>query len=271
MKKQILTVCAAVASAVAVASTVESSNTFGVMKVYAPTNNQTILAVPWDAVGGGSAYITNLVLTTGLKPSTDTLLWYSPTEKKYKGWTVSSDGKYWAEGIAVGENDPFTASGAETVCVARGQAVVLTRGEAKDGATDTDKDYAFVYGQYNSAATGAVTINAKAGDNNGLTFLAPPYASNFDVKNLNDTTDGYLSVKPATGDMILVAANKVFTYDATNSKWVWSYQVYEDDQFKERQTKDSSTAGQLLIEAGKGAWYIRTSTDAMTVTWKASE
>ena len=65
MKKLILSFSFTVAALAATAA-VESSNTFGVLKV-ASNQAQTIICVPWVAVGTASSVnVTNLVMSSNL-------------------------------------------------------------------------------------------------------------------------------------------------------------------------------------------------------------
>lgn len=246
MKKQIVSVCAAVASFVAVASTVESSNIFGVLKVPTGagygTNTEVIVGVPWLAVGSGEVNVapTNLVATTGLTDG-DWLFYYNPSDKNFYSWQLSSGS--WAAATTVEKVTTITPTGSEVV--ARGNALVVI----------TTNSYVYLNGQYTSTAVSAQTIatGTQATDYT-YTLLAPPTTSDY---NVNDAT--WTNVN--AGDWIVTGLDTIYTRNADNTAW-------QKKNGKDGNGFTEYTTDGVTITAGRGAWYIRYGNgEAPTVKW----
>lgn len=206
--KKIILGCAALASTLVLASTVQSSNVFGVLKVD-NTDEQVIVCVPWGTVGTGEAISpANLVCTTGLQ-SGDTLLWYDSSEEKYYGWKFN--GTTWASDKIVEDDTSYTAGTAQTVN--RGtDALILTR--------TAPRSPFYLNGQYVGAAV-SVTMAQGAAREPKMTFFAPPTAALVDLNEFTYTENN----KPATGDKIRFGLGKEFYYEENDdsSKSGWYY------------------------------------------------
>lgn len=234
MKKMIATACAVVASSIALASTVESSNTFGVLKVDTGITNGTVtnqyfISVPWKTVGGTLETINpkELVLPSNLNKD-DRLYVYSGGS--FKPWIVQvqnenteNETKVWAAG---GYSDPQGNSYPNPTdgTVNRGDGIVI----------ETSADAIYLTGQYSEDNTAITLADATDSDNPGYTLLGAKLAQDYNL-NTQVTWNG-----ATKGDTILLNGGKTTTYDGTE----WS-------------EPDGMGTGAPVLKAGTGAWYIR--------------
>lgn len=249
MKKTIFSAAAVLATAAAFATPVDSANTFGILKV-TPGNTNTVISVPWEAVGGGSIAVSNIVMTTGMTAGA-TLFAYDSKDKRYYTWTLLTDGGEWdpVATYVAGSTTNNATKTSEDGRLARGGAFILTRVPA-----DIEKPI-YLYGQYNSTSAGEkdITPAASAGGVS-YTLFAPP-----------STTDVHLNDLTFTGeinneDMIVLDFGKQFKYNASENKWgEVTTTTYDDFTVKTIDTKKDT------IDAGLGAWYIRRGTGKLSV------
>ena len=81
--KKVVSILSIFATTVAIASSVQSDNTFGVMKLDIGTAvGQTIISVPWENVGGGEINVNKIMLTNNLAVN-DQLWYFNQNTKKY--------------------------------------------------------------------------------------------------------------------------------------------------------------------------------------------
>lgn len=255
MKKLIVTACAAIASAVAVASTVESSNTFGVLKLQASdgTNKkQFFIGVPWEAVGASGATAQkispkDLVLTTGLNAG-DLLIYYSSSSPK--AWILA--GGVWTapEQISSGVVRDFSnATPSWKVYTTATDGTTVTRGEGL--LLETAAQYVYLSGQYEKDAPdeGVTVVPATPEIKEAYTLIG-----NYSA----DTTMEIEASHPQLGDKIFVN-NNVYWYKVVDS---------EHNGWTTYQEPSSPTvpanwvAAVPTIAPGCGAWYLTTSTVA---------
>ena len=191
MKKQIFSACALIASVAAFATSVESANTFGVLKVDASAADgktaQLIIPVPWEDVGGnGQITATNYVLSTG-RIAGDKLYWYDNTESAYKVWEIEANGGPWTpkSTYTIGKDNYEVTAPEAGATIARGQAVIL-------GLANGSTQPIYLSGQYNSSAVktciyGVADETLKAKLFRVSTLIAPSTAV---AKNISDVSDG---------------------------------------------------------------------------------
>ena len=237
MKKLILSLTLAGAAALAAkASTVSSANTFGVLKV-ASLTKETIICVPWMAVGTGEAPVnaTNLVMSSNLSVG-DTLHYYNKSTEKFDSWEVDNNNA-WSSTLSVSSSTLGSAaviSAAGSQNASRGDALIVVR-------KDTDKPI-YLYGQYTSQAFtgGSITPNA-------WNLIAPPNTSSsaFDL-NSNATWSkvdekDYIVVNTAGGPAVRL------TYK--NNAWG-------------RNVAGSWSTASAVIQPGQGAWYVSAGAEA---------
>ena len=259
MKKQIVTACALIASVAAFATSVESSNTFGVLKIAAPIG-QSIIPVPWENVGGGDIVATNYVLSTGRSVG-DKLYWYDSSLQTpaYKVWSISTSGGPWTPVTTYKINEGLTSiTPANGESIARGQAVIL---ELQSGSTES----VYLSGQYNESKVYVPIYGPTEEDAAKLsrvsTLIAPSTASSVNVNDLKFYTcanDIYTEITDKSflkNDYIRLADGTTFTYSATLSSW------YKEGDNGVPVTTD------LTIPAGQGAWYSRANAGTVYVEW----
>ena len=243
--KKLLAIGTAVLAGALVADTVESSNTFGVLKVTPSSTtdgSETVICVPWVDAGttgeGQSIQVKNVVKTSNLKNGSE-LLQYVRSSKTYNGW-VLTDGVWTgatsvtANGVAAASNDSATLS--------RGDALII-RTSWPENATDKN---IYLYGQYQSTGIGTQTLTAKAWN-----LIAPPTPTNEAVALssmtwANVNANDYMYVQTAAGRRITL------TWSGT----AWQYN---------KPTGASTT--EAVIQPGQGAWYVSTGDTAPTVTF----
>ena len=254
MKKQIVTACALIASVAAFATSVESSNTFGVLKIAAPVG-QSIIPVPWEKVGGGDIVVTDYVLPTGLSTG-DMLYWYDNGEANYKVWKIEN-GAWTKVGANKIESTGVTPiESALTQKFSRGSAAILNLASAAtvylSGQYNESKVYVPIYGPTEEDAAKLSRVS---------TLIAPSTASSVNVNNLkfytcaNDIYTEITNKSVLKNDYIRLADGTTFTYSATLSSW------YKEGDNGVPVTTD------LTIPAGQGAWYSRANAETVYVEW----
>ena len=248
--KKLLVIGTALLAGALVADTVESSNTFGVLKVTPGTSaTEVALCVPWVSAGtsgsGQSIKVKEVVKTSNLADGS-VLLKYDGS--KYIAWSLSS-GTWGGVSTVTANGTTATEGGDDTL--SRGDSLII-RPVWPENASDKN---IYLYGQYQSVGVGEQTLPAGA-----WTLIAPPVPANSSVK-LNDFTwsnvnaGDYIWVQNAKGYRLKAlygksAAGKWAVYDAVNEKW------------------DEDLAA---IQPGMGGWYVNTGTSAATVTFEAAE
>lgn len=267
MKKQIVTACALIASVAAFATSVESSNTFGVLKIAstatAEKSAQLIIPVPWENVGTSTGTITatDYVLSTGRKVG-DMLYWYdnSLQEPAYKVWTIKSENGSWeaATTYSIGKESYTVTAPDVGATIARGQAVIL-------GLVAGSTGDIYLSGQYNKNTVKVPiygpTTEQVAKLYRVSTLIAPSQASEVDVNTLKFYTlsnESYTEIDDTSvlkGDYIRLADGTTYTYSKNIGKW-----------YKEGE-QGSLITENLLIPSGQGAWYSRANAGTVYVEW----
>lgn len=249
--KKLLTIAAIAAATSALA--VESSNTFGILRVDS-TAEQTIVSVPWEGAGAtgddaGKIMVKDIVKTANLTKETaaeraDGDMLYLYTSSQYYAWYLSIDGVW--KGIQVAASDGLpAAANDDTKKISRGDAIILVRKHPETGSF-------YLYGQYTTSAASVVCV---AG---GHTLIAP--STTTDTFNLNGT--GVMTGStPAAGDYIVVGPGKILTYTQTNG---WAVKKTTVTNRVPTTAYDTEAA---KIPAGTGVWYVSTGDTAPTFTF----
>lgn len=248
--KKLLTIAAIAAASTALA--VESSNTFGILRVDS-TSAQTIVSVPWEGAGatGDSAnkiLVKDVVKTANLTKGSDAngtggdqLYCYSGTT--YKMWALND------AGVWVGASSQIK-KGNETISVSAGtDQDTLNRGDALILVRSSSSQPFYLYGQYTD---GEKTTTCVLG---GLTLLASPLTIDTDLNKCtwaNIGADDEIYVPTAT---ITVTLKR---YVNASGVTVWG-----------TKTASGVKTVKAIIPAGQGVWYKSNSTEgtAPTVTW----
>ena len=250
--KSIALFASLLAAGAAVASSVSSSTTFGVLKI--PSHNaQTVVSVPWVAAGSGNdVKVKDFVKTTGMTEG-DQLYLYNTTGDnagKFTGWVL--DNNAWVAAKVVSDEDPETVDTPadfgstqvvrdENATIAQGSALVIVR----TAANITDDIY--IYGQYKADSLTNFPVGFSTSAK--FTTLFAPINLTGSAIHLNDQKNGssqYLSWTNAKkGDKIRLqdANGNVVTYTyTTGGKWSYS---------------NSDTLGLTgTLQPGQGAWYV---------------
>lgn len=238
--KKLVVFASALAAGMVMASSVSSTQTFGVLKI---TSNlqQTVISVPWVAAGTGSAVkVKDFVKTTGLNDGT---LLYKYDDGTFKAW-ILNNGAWEGLTVVTDENDEFggkkvSKGGDDTL--SQQDAIIIVR---QAGNTSGD---IYLYGQYSDASDLTYTIDRSA----GATLVSPvnTTGSTISLNSLNWTA------APTNGDMIKLHDSAgyaaTFVYDGSQSAGQrWG--VMEDGEWN---------YGAAVVRAGMGFWYTPVSTN----------
>lgn len=247
MKKLLSTLAIAAAST---ALAVESSNTFGILRVDSSAE-QTIVSIPWEAAGGGSIKVKDVVKTANLTNG-DQLYYYA--NGSYKLW-VLEDG-VWTGAQTVKDQDGATITadrGTDADVLARGGAIILVRKNPTTGTPAVANPF-YLYGQYTTSGSTTTTCVA-----NGYTLLAPPSTDETDLNTKSWTT-------PGANDNIILQNATVLHYRDVSGRMKWGKLKKELNPQTGviTETVDPTVA---KIVAGEGAWYHNNKDVAVTVVW----
>lgn len=241
--KKLLTIAAIAAASTALA--VESSNTFGILRVDS-TSAQTIVSVPWEGAGtqtAGEINVADVVKTANLSEG-DQLFYYDGTS--YKTWVLTSGAWEAANSSYLGPNGTVDVPAAvQDQAIARGKAIILVRSNASQSF--------YLYGQYTDATqTTTCTLN-------GLTLLASPLTIDTDLNKCTWANIG--------------AADEIYVPTATITVTLKRYQVGETVVWGTQKSTGTISTTKAIIPAGQGVWYKSNSTEgtAPTVTWVQNE
>lgn len=253
MKKLICLGIGVLVAAIAEASTVESSNVFGVLKVNSD-QAETVLCVPWVGVGTGTALkASDVVLTSNLQEG-DTLSAYDYNDNKFVTWVLDSN-KAWVKSSSYTYNsgttpitEPDATVDANTVAVAKGGAFILCR----NGRTTSELSAPiYLSGQY-SADTVSTTITGDT-KKSVISFFAPPTAVKVNLNNLTPASGSF-----AEGDVIMIDFATQYKY--SNNQWGkigQSSGTMTIDGQEVAFTQITVNIADAKIDAGRAGWYIR--------------
>lgn len=204
-------------------TSIETSNTFGVMKVTCSAQ-KAIVCTPWvKAVTAGDIPLKDLVMTAGLDNG-DAIILYKDGE--FKGWTLN--GGAWV-GTAVAGVDGTVLTG-DNEAIMRGAGFWFVK-------SNFTADYdLYLYGQdKETSATSEVVANA-------YNLLANPTTVSVNVASK--------IASAANGDSIQIPGGILYTYNGTN----WTYLKKEVVNGRNKVT--AATASEINIPAGQGFWYV---------------
>ena len=252
--KKIIASITMLAAGAALASTVSSDQTFGVLKITSDTA-ETAISVPWVAAGSGSSAetikVVDFVKTSNLHTG-DRLLKYDAELDEGNGgfycWALTADAGSW-QASNTAYHEVFISSGSLTETLTRGDAIILVRGQ--DSLDETDHAI-YLYGQY-KAAPASYLIPRSAGRK---TLFAPINVSggtldlNSDITWTNAEDGDMIQLQSVTDGKI-----RTFTYDSSQKGSEWG-----------RQGISGWVTASTEIKAGQGAWYITTSGSGGNVT-----
>lgn len=245
MKKLLCTLAIAAAST---ALAVESSNTFGILRVDSSAA-QTIVSVPWEAAGGGDIKVKDVVKTANLTNG-DQLYYYA--DGSYKLWVLENG--VWTGAQTVKDQDGATITadrGTDADVLARGGAIILVRQNPTTGTPAVANPF-YLYGQYNSTLP---SISVSRNDGNvTYTLIAPPSANSVALNS------GTWTGVTAGDHVILPSGQPLYWKDATD-KWC----ALTTDLDTGDETYESYTTP---IPAGEGVWMrVTKGSGTVSVQW----
>lgn len=294
MKKQIVTACALIASVAAFATSVESSNTFGVLKYAGTVSSEVMVSVPWLAVGGANISPANLVLASN-RVVGDQMYWYDTSAKKYKVWVISESEstKAWMPNETVvvgatGEVSKAAASGEEVA--PRGDVIVLKLNKESGVYPDI-----YLSGQYVAGTVSKTVIYPTVPSVYAVEYnlVAPSTAASVDLNEAYTAGNVFYSTytddakTPAAaadlaGDMIILADGTEYsfvndsktvcedsktTYKSTYTGWVKKQLADSDTAYHAMSNPYVYRAAGCTLMAGQGAWYVRKVKTPLTIVW----
>lgn len=221
-------------SLLALATTVMSANTLGVM-VITSSNRNTVVAVPFAKIGSMVESIDPAKFVSQANLTEGDLL-YAFKDDVYKGWRLDGSGNW----VAVANNEigsdglPMCEAADENYTVAMGSGIWLVR---KDEPVGTFRFY--VYGDYRGEPVSTINAGAKNLIANPLGFRARPV----------------LSSTPAEGDALLVPGSGPLPLRWTFRGGAWRH--------------DGKAASLPVFAVGHGAWYISKGDVDMSCSWQA--
>lgn len=240
--KKLLTIAAIAAATTALA--VESSNTFGILKVTIPAGQQnTVIAAPWcDAGATGDAEksikVKDIVKTANLTNG-DKIYVFNGNE--YSACFALNNGAWEGAQIVREGKDTIEAPDAN-LAIQRGQAIALCL-----AAAPTDPKDIYLYGQYTTVAA-STQIAAGTAEVPAYTLVAPTGTGADVVLNAVWVTAQEPSLTPANGDMVFVPGKGYAPY-VNNRGFGAISEKFEDGVFKTVFTP-------IAVPAGTGFWYI---------------
>lgn len=251
--KRLVFAAALSVTALAFADTVQSTDTFGVLKIGDTTSPTVVLCVPWKGVDNEDVKVANLIMTSNRKAD-DELYYYDTANSAYRAWKMNADGANggtWTAFTEVSSSGITPGAIVSDKTAERGEALILVRKPNDASANPLTYPEVYLYGKYTSTA-GKTTITAPgAGVAQVFNLIAPTKVESSGYDMTNKGADTGTSINPA--DCIRINnVNRLYQY--RNNKWGY----YTGGATKNQETGEwelDFTEG-LTIPAGEGAWYI---------------
>ncbi len=226
---------------------VESSNTFGILKVESGSD-VTIVAIPWVECGTGEAVkVANLVKTDNLTKGDQLYVYEKGT------WLLFLLGdSAWEAATTAAENGgvPAITTSNPNKTISRGSAVILKR-------QDTTKPF-YLYGQ-ESGATASVTAIGGSAAAPGYTALASPSTSDVLVSSIPvGAKDSELRILEKVDGEPAERTYRAVTFDGSVK---WAKFVVSGTRGSWTEVGNTDT-----IPAGVGFWYVNTGSD-VKIDW----
>ncbi len=266
--KKLLFAAALISAASALATTVDSANTFGVFKLQ-PTTNQTVVCIPWVAVGNGNAdvRVADLVMASN-RLAGDTLWYYDSSANngagEFKCWELEEDTdtgtKSWNAVSSVTQGRVTSGTAAALQTVRRGGALIICT-QKDTSCTPAAFPPIYLCGQYTPDSATTSISGSESADTWSL--LAPPKVTTTGV-DLNASENGVtVGGSISSDDYIILPSNPLRKYKYNSTEGKWGYATLSG----------TTTPESLVIPAGQGAWYVRAKgmTSELTFTWPSQE
>lgn len=255
--KTILSALAIAAASTALA--VESSNTFGILRVTIPAGQQnTVIAAPWcDAGATGDAEkaikVKDIVKTANLTPATtnpvksgDKIYVFNGNEYSaaFELQTVDGVAKWVGIQIVISDTKTIPAP-ADTLVIQRGQAIGLVLVEAPNAAKDI-----YLYGQYTTV--GATTTIATGSAKIPAYTLVAPTGVATDVTLNSAWLTAQTRLTPAAGDQVFVPGKGFSPYVEDKGFGVTKPGLFDPSTG----TWGTASFTAATVPTGTGFWYI---------------
>lgn len=249
--KKLLTIAAIAAASTALA--VESSNTFGILKVTIPAGQQnTVIAAPWCDAGAttteaqGEIKVKDIVKTANLTPATtadngDKLYVFNGNAYSDAFQLRTENGIVQWVGISING----ASAGSDATAIQRGQAIVLALNAAPTEAKDI-----YLYGQYTTVGA-STTIARGSAETPAYTLVAPTGVANDTTLN-SDWLTAQDNLTPAADDMVFIPGKGFYPFSLGNG-----FGVTKPGEFNPSTGSwgtPSFTAA--TVPTGTGFWYI---------------
>lgn len=213
--------------------------TVGVTEV-TTTNQNTIVAVPFEKLGGGDIDVHDIVKTTGLPAGTQLFVFNGSS---YTAWTIDGSTPNQWTGLEIASlNGVQVAKGADYE-LAAGSAIWLVLPTAP--AANTPQKF-IVYGAYKTGVTSKVV--------KGANLVANPLQGKAEF--VYNATDGDTIVVPND-----FAAPKYYYYGTINGEKCW-YSKGEGRFAK-------PVVWEPVLEIGRGFWYVSKNAHVGEMSWKS--
>lgn len=233
------------ATAAVSAATLETGNTYGIIKLPVSTQN-VMVAVPWVSCTDAAQNVTvdKLVLTKGLKSGDKLVINVNGT---YKGWSLDADDGAWQPMASVTTVGSIEANPPNAETLARGQGFFLIR------SVSTAVDL-YLYGQLATTTSQEVSATAAAGT---YTLLSNPTDSAKAISTF--------AAAGTQGDKIIVFAeggNGQLEYSRDSTGW-----KMKTTESKFGATVTKWVACTATIAPGAGFWYYNAGNAAKNMAW----
>lgn len=215
--------------------------TVGVTEV-TTTNRNTIVAVPFEKLGGGDIDVHDIVKTTGLPVGTQ-LFVFNGSSSSYTAWTIDGSTPNQWTGLEIASLDGVQVAKGVDYELAAGSAIWLVLPTAP--AANTPQKF-IVYGAYKTGVKSRIV--------KGNNLIANPLQGKAEF--VYNATDGDTIVVPND-----FAAPKYYYYGTISGKECW-YSKGEGRFAK-------PVEGAPVLEIGRGFWYVSKNADNGEMSWKS--
>ncbi len=232
--KKLLTI--AIMTAAVSALAVESSNTFGILRVTIPAGQEsTIIAAPWIDAGtdGEKIKVKDLIKTANLVDGDQIYVFDGSSYSK----AFQLDQGVW-KGMQIQNGGATISAGLDTDTITRGQAVVLKFATPLAVGKDI-----YLYGQY-KAGNGTITLAKGTMDSAAYSLVAPSKTSD---TNVNDDCTWE---NVGFNDYMIVPDKGLVTFKSGEG---WG--VSTTQKVNNRWTTVHDTTN-VVIPAGAGVWFV---------------
>ena len=245
-------------------SVIASCATIGVLRVESAMTN-TMMAVPWLSMSLDSTNEVEVAASEVVNPNSvgaSELLYWDPEVDNYRQWDKEGEG--WAS-IPTVSISGVSEAAADTTRLPLGSTFWLGRNTPIAPAGSTN--YIYLVGRYTGDD---VTVSIAEGDGTTLTSTMVANPTFYDVAinptNLASVINLVWDGTPDSGDQILIptedAMPTILTWNGSN----WGASALEQYEKNGRMRTRVIRKTDYTIAPGRGFWYYRKATGALSVT-----